>query len=385
MADQSKTGSIYPIEPNPLLDAASRGTGAVRKFLNREYRPDVPKGGLGDLLLGRSPEELNKWAYGFHPFNDLKDWARTGPIQEQRQSGVADVAMLPVSEALGAAGLATKGLGSLARGAIEGSTNLGRRQFLQNAGTATAGAAIAVPALLRGLGEATEHAAPKAVEGAATRVVSPHDYHAMRAQAELKVDSALRDGETGHWDATHHKAHSELLDDLHSKVEPYPTHREINQKYNANTYGDDEYVAEHLKQGWLPDKNSWVAEQYPNLETVESRLQSSGNYVDPFSGNRAILRDGEVSWTNGLKADYNPSGFHEARYQGWLEPAHTTNARKELGLSDEYGKYIGPERKFPPQRFSDPGLPELEPNYPDYGEFKRGGFIERTTRSRKIL
>lgn len=222
-----KMGSIYPIEPNPILDAASHGTEALRKFLNREYRHDIPKGELGDLLLGRSPEELNKWAYGFHPFNDPKDWARTGPIQEQRQSGVADVAMLPVSEALGAAGLATKGLGSLARGAIEGGTSLGRRQFLKNAGTATAGAAVAAPLLLRNLGKDVEKAGAKAAEkdlaktaGKAATHATPEEFHAAMEKAH--EDAWLDAAEVHHADMggfSHEAAdqRNELIDRFRKK------------------------------------------------------------------------------------------------------------------------------------------------------------------------
>ena len=412
MADQSKTGSIYPIEPNPLLDAASQGTEAVRKFLNREYRHDVPKGELGDILLGQSPEELSKWAYGFHPFNDPKDWARTGPIQEQRQSGVADVLMAPVPDVLGATKLATEGLGSLARGAIEGGTSLGRRQFLKNTGKVAAGAAIGIPALIHGLGTDAGKVGATAVEDAVTKI-TPHEYHAQRALIDAQARQAGHDaleargsiapyhdeeGAKEDYVAAHDAEHKRLLDELHAKVEPYPTEQELQNNYiyhdpdlpgsteEASHAAKATFAKGFLDQGWLPSENSWIASKYPHLETIEERLGSGGTYIDPFTGNRAILR-GDVRWVNG-KLDSTGKGLDELRHQHWGTTNHQLVAEQKLGLRDDQLRYIGPEsRQYPPQFGHD--SPDIDDppheEFPEPGDYKRGGAIERTTYARKIL
>ena len=433
MADQYKTGSIYPIEPNPLLDAASRGTEVVRKFLNREYRHDVPKAELGDILLGQSPEELSKWAYGFHPFNDPKDWARTGPIQEQRQSGVADVLMAPVSDVLGATKLATKGLSSLARGAIEGGTSLGRRQLLTNAGRTTAvpattdldslareslwntsgldrrqflkntgkvaaGAAVGIPALIHGLGTDAEKVGAKAVEDAVTKI-TPHEYHAQRALIDAQARQAGHDAleargsiapyhnEEGAKEAyvsTYDAEHKRLLDELHAKVEPHPTERELDVSPTAEAA----YIKGHLDQGWLPSGDSWIASKHPHLETIEERLGSGGTYIDPFTGNRAILRsNGEVRWVNG-ELDWTGKGLDEQRYNHWATTNHQLVAEQKLGLRDDQLRYIGPKsRQHPPQFGRDSRDIDDPPHdeFPEPEDYKRGGAIERTTYVRKIL
>jgi len=323
MADKYKMGSIYPIEPNPILDAASHGTEALRKFLNREYKKDAPKGELGDLLLGRSPEELNKWAYGFHPFNDVKDWARTGPLQEQRQSDVADVVMLPVSEALSATGLAAKGLKSLARGAIEGGTSLGRRQFLKNAGAATAGAAVATPLLLRSLGKDAEKGAAKAAEkdlaktaGKAATHATPEEFY--KAMHEAHEDAWLNAAEAHHEDMggfSHEAAdqRNELIDRFREK------------------YGDDTF-----RDRWreLADK----------LGGRTKISQHNLNHMNLLEDRLHVIRQ-------------DP---HFAPYKDYIYPQGHTGLVHDM--------------------FVDPDHPMGPPL-----DFKRGGAIERTTHDRKIL
>ncbi|MEI6478528.1 MAG: hypothetical protein WCO52_06090 [bacterium] len=392
-------GAIRPIPENPMLRTASQGLGTLRRYLDNAGESVasalVPNTQLpvGSLLVGQSPEEIHQWAQGSSPF-----YQGTLNFAPGRDRGIIDTAFLPVGEAAGIGGLArslARSLGASAMRRVIESVPMqaGRRQFMKNAGQAAVGTAVATPLLLRGLGKAAEHAAPEVAETATTRVVSPHDYHAMRGQANVHANHVadrtandMYDGMTAeswhtHRDAAYNKAHAELLDDLHSRVEPYPTHKEINQKYNANVHGDEEHVAEYLKQGWLPTRESWIADQFPHLETVESKLKSGGEYVDPFTGNRASMRDGEIVWTNGLKSRHSPSGLQESSYQPWIENAHKANARQKLGLADEYGIYKGPDRPLPP-RGTELDFPDPEP---DYREYKHGGAIERTTYYRKIL
>jgi hypothetical protein len=432
MAD--KTATIGPIEPNPLLDAASRGLSSLRSGLNYVPLPSWLGGGVGNALISGAPEEISNWAYGFHPFNDPKDWARTGPLREDRQSGVADVMMLPMSEMAGLAGLAAKGTGALARGAIEGGTSLGRRAFLKDAGTAAAGTAVAAPLLLKGLGKATEHAAPEA----AARAISPHDYHAAVAKVGVQADETAHAAahEAAHgahpdhalsiWNneyaSTHHDVYQQGLSDLAEKHGHYPNEEEIRrntQKFDRNGNriheDNDAYVKGLTDQGWLPSEGSWVAKDYPHLETVQDRVKSHGHYVDPFSGNRAVPdvhNEGDLVWTNGA-LDFDGS-LATAQHQHWLlDDGHTVRAKQELGLEDKYGMRIGPKRSMHPtirdraaenwqklqkERASmseDPdayGLDDtdiqqmmIDASDPSVTKHKRGGSIERTTRTRKIL
>jgi len=244
MADTYKMGSISPIEPNPLLDKTSQGLATLKKFLNRDalyYNNGQPQGRYGDLLLGNSPEEINKWAYGFHPFNDPKDWARTGPIQEQRQSGVADVAMLPLAETATAAELAAKGLGALGRRAVAGTADLGRRQFLKNAGTATTGVAVAAPLLLRNLGKDVEKAGASAAEkdlaktaGKATTHATPEEFHAAMEKAH---EDALREFDEGRYGPIQQSMDAEMDTPKayeHSNKEV----QRFREKYGEDTFRD---------------------------------------------------------------------------------------------------------------------------------------------------
>jgi hypothetical protein len=345
---------------------------------------------VGDFFIGQSPEEIGNWSQGFSPF-----YQGTLNMVPGREQGVIDTASLPLIGAGKLLGRGAEGIGSLARNAIEGTaTDVGRREFLKKAGPAAAGTAIGAMAAPKILEHLLSEQVPAATEEAATRVVSPHDYHAMRAEAKVRAEhsayetaSNMHEGTPeswhDHWNATHDKAHAELLDDLHSRVEPHPTEEEINKKYNANIHGDEEYLADRLKQGWLPTDQSWLADQFPNVETVESRLRSGGEYVNPFTGNRAFMRNGKIKWTNGLKSDDTPRGIYSKtmfevpyghRGNGvFSTDAHHANARQKLGLADEYGYYNGPSKRTP---FDEP-----EPD----GEYKRGGFVERTTHDRKMI
>jgi hypothetical protein len=128
--------------------------------------------GVGDLLLGRAPEEMQEWSYGNAPMRVVG--GGTGSLIPQlktgRAEGLADTAFLGADIAgIGALGL--KGAGALGRMAARqiptATPSESRRGFLRTVGgLGAAAAASAVPTPVRQVLE--EGAAPLARAAAAT-------------------------------------------------------------------------------------------------------------------------------------------------------------------------------------------------------------------------
>ena len=150
-----KEMTIRATPQNELLGAVSRGLGSLRSRL----------GGVGDFLIGKAPEEVENWSYGFSPFKENPS-ASSVPIEVRpgREEGLIDTLGLPVAEAYGLGKLAGKGVSKAAEKAISGATQQGRREFLKKAGQAAAGtAAVATtPDLVKAVGKKAGPAIAKA-------------------------------------------------------------------------------------------------------------------------------------------------------------------------------------------------------------------------------
>lgn len=141
-------GTIKDIEPNKpmkvMADILKYGKDAAN------WPGKLPKAvpllggmGAGDILFGQGPELVDSMTHGFSPVS-------AGGTAARVDHRVLDAAFMPGP--LGAAGLAVKG-GKLASQKLMGSlvrkegTNLGRRDFLQDAAGAAAATALPVGAV----------------------------------------------------------------------------------------------------------------------------------------------------------------------------------------------------------------------------------------------
>ena len=156
---------------NAALAAIAQRLRAAKEFGNRAQIPVIDMG-VGDLLLGRAPEEVQEWSYGNAPMRVVG--GGTGSLIPQlktgRAEGLADTAFLGADIAgIGALGL--KGAGALGRMAARqiptAAPSESRRGFLRTVGgLGAAAAASAVPTPVRQVLE--EGAAPLARAAAAT-------------------------------------------------------------------------------------------------------------------------------------------------------------------------------------------------------------------------
>ena len=155
---------------NAALAAIAQRLQAAKEFGNRAQIPVIDMG-VGDLLLGRAPEEVQEWSYGNAPMRVVG--GGTGSLIPQlktgRAEGLADTAFLGADIAgIGALGL--KGAGALGRMAARqiptATPSESRRGFLRTVGgLGAAAAASAVPTPVRQVLE--EGAAPLARAAAA--------------------------------------------------------------------------------------------------------------------------------------------------------------------------------------------------------------------------
>lgn len=97
---QPQTGSpvstMRAIPQDTLLGGLSSGLGAVRDFGNKLNVPYL--GGVGDMFVGKSPEEIENWSYGNSPFQTTE--MGLPQIKEERKQGLLDAisALAPVAK-----------------------------------------------------------------------------------------------------------------------------------------------------------------------------------------------------------------------------------------------------------------------------------------------
>ena len=155
---------------NAALAAIAQRLQAAKEFGNRAQIPVIDMG-VGDLLLGRAPEEVQEWSYGNAPMRVAG--GGTGSLIPQlktgRAEGLADTTFLG-ADITGIGALGLKGAGALGRMAARqtptAAPSESRRGFLRTVGgLGAAAAASAVPTPVRQVLE--EGAAPLARAAAA--------------------------------------------------------------------------------------------------------------------------------------------------------------------------------------------------------------------------
>jgi hypothetical protein len=104
---------MKPTPRNPLLGGVSDFVRGVRDLANqyeiKDWVPLLGGMGVGDLLVGKSPEEIEEWAYGNAPMR-VPEMSNVPIVKTGRKEQLADTLFL----GLDAAGLG-KGLGAAAR------------------------------------------------------------------------------------------------------------------------------------------------------------------------------------------------------------------------------------------------------------------------------
>lgn len=85
--NQGVVGSTMSAIPqDPLLGGLSSGLGAVRDFGNKVNVPYL--GGMGDMVVGKTPEEVENWSYGNSPFQSTE--MGLPQIKQERKQSLFD-------------------------------------------------------------------------------------------------------------------------------------------------------------------------------------------------------------------------------------------------------------------------------------------------------
>jgi len=166
-------GEMYPVGRPIMLAAGPSGT--------RTDAPAVPllgKMGVGDLLLGKSPEEIENWAYGNSPI--AMPPSGTGGfvpvVKTGRKESLADTVFLGVD----AAGLA-KGAGAIGRGAVKGAARAIDQAMVEGTGPA----ARLIPDAMRPMNVVPP--GPSAAPARAAAPVSDMGFYSAVEQAALNT------------------------------------------------------------------------------------------------------------------------------------------------------------------------------------------------------
>ena len=103
MTDEERYGTIAPTPRNPYVGAAADAAGGLRQFLDKAQVPEavplIGGQGVGELLVGQAPEEIDRWSYGMSPFVDKNVPGYSGlrgvpEIQTKRTGPLADTLFL---------------------------------------------------------------------------------------------------------------------------------------------------------------------------------------------------------------------------------------------------------------------------------------------------
>ena len=86
LADMIRQNKMQSIPQDKLLGGLSSGLGAVRNFGNKVNVPYF--GGMGDMFLGKSPEEIENWSYGNSPFQSTE--MGLPQIKKERKQSLVD-------------------------------------------------------------------------------------------------------------------------------------------------------------------------------------------------------------------------------------------------------------------------------------------------------
>lgn len=86
LADMIRQNKMRPIDQNPLLGKVSSVLGSAREYGNKVNLPVL--GGLGDMFVGKAPEEIENWSYGNSPFQSTE--MGLPQIKRERKQSLVD-------------------------------------------------------------------------------------------------------------------------------------------------------------------------------------------------------------------------------------------------------------------------------------------------------
>ena len=86
LADMIRQNKMRPIDQNPLLGKVSSVLGSAREYGNKVNLPML--GGLGDMFVGKAPEEIENWSYGNSPFQSTE--MGLPQIKRERKQSLVD-------------------------------------------------------------------------------------------------------------------------------------------------------------------------------------------------------------------------------------------------------------------------------------------------------
>lgn len=288
--------------------------------------PANPQGaGLGTMLVGQSPEEIQRWTEGNSPFMGKPSSegapvirsipGRSGNIasdafrfKEGRIQPTADTAFLGADLA-GLAGLATRGVRTGVQKAypsLNPEVNTSRREFLGNTGKIAAGAAAAaaIPAAIRG----AEHAAPIvdravapiAARGAARAVTHATiaDYYAARKLAQDRAERVAYeiDGDNAHLNPAevYEETLKQEMDKLYENpaFEPYREHMDMERAHND---GMREAYNDYMVDNDFARLDNTYQDMFEKRDTNNYEFEKKHG---------AAIDHGEESWSRAADPEY---------------------------------------------------------------------------------
>jgi len=180
--DAPAGATISPTPRNPVVGGVADFVRGVRDMANqyeiKDWVPLLGKMGVGDLLLGKSPEEIENWAYGNSPI--AMPPSGTGGfvpvVKTGRKESLADTVFLGVD----AAGLA-KGAGAIGRGAVKGAARAIDQAMVEGTGPA----ARLIPNAMRPMNVVPP--GPSAAPARAAAPVSDMGFYSAVEQAALNT------------------------------------------------------------------------------------------------------------------------------------------------------------------------------------------------------
>ncbi len=180
--DAPAGATISPTPRNPVVGGVADFVRGVRDMANqyeiKDWVPLLGKMGVGDLLLGKSPEEIENWAYGNSPI--AMPPSGTGGfvpvVKTGRKESLADTVFLGVD----AAGLA-KGAGAIGRGAVKGAARAIDQAMVEGTGPA----ARLIPDAMRPMNVVPP--GPSAAPARAAAPVSDMGFYSAVEQAALNT------------------------------------------------------------------------------------------------------------------------------------------------------------------------------------------------------
>jgi hypothetical protein len=289
--------------------------------------------GVGDLLLGQAPEEVDRWSYGDSPFYE-QHYGFNPTLRPDRRANILDTTLLPVGEAVGAAKL-------MGRGATKAADKAGITSLLKDSAPAVEATDKGRRAVLKGLAAvpaaaAAAHVAPKLFEKTAAKEV---EKAGTKTAAKAVAHATPRE-----FFDTMEKLH----DDMH----------------HASVVVDEPLL---INEAGI-NRKSW-GYTHPKYQSLLDKA------TDDFVKKHGVDKYSDIIYRNQA-----PPEIDDILYNDRLEDA-LAELRKDPKFS-AYADYVTPDGHH------SIGADLITPEHPIHEKIKHkahGGSIENTTHDRKLI